>query len=434
MSSTWTNWAGEQICAPEQIQRPRSERELQEIVAQAAAAGLTVRAVGAGHSFTDCACTDGVMLDMSAMDRIISVDRESGRVVVEGGARLYALGPQLAAQGLALENQGDIDRQSITGAISTATHGTGVKLRNLSAQITGMRVVTANGEVIEVSDSDADPETYLAARVSVGALGVISQVTIQCVPLYTLHRSDAPLALGETLTRLDEYVDGNDHFEFFVFPYTDRALTRSSRRSLAEPAGGEPAWKRYVEEELLENKLLGSLCRAGRAAPRMVPRINRTISAALSASEVEDRAYKVYATTRDVRFTEMEYAIPRDHARAAVERILALVPRRRLPILFPLEVRFAAGDDAFLSTAYERETCYIAVHQYHGMEFETFFRACEEIFGSYGGRPHWGKRHYQTAASLQQLYPQWQRFIGVRNRLDPERVFANDYTRRVFGD
>jgi L-gulono-1,4-lactone dehydrogenase len=434
MSVTWSNWAGEQICAPQQLQRPPSEQELQETVAQAAAAGLKVRAVGAGHSFTDCACTDGVMIDMSAMDKVVSVDHKTCQVVVEGGARLAALGPQLASQGLALENQGDIDRQSITGAISTATHGTGIKLRNLSAQIRALRIVTATGEVISVSDADQDIETYLAARVSLGALGVISQVTVQCVPLYTLHRSDVPLPLDETLARLDEHVDGNDHFEFFVFPYTDRALTRSTRRSLQRPSGGEPAWKRYVEEELLENKLLGALCRAGRAAPWLTPRINRTISAALSASEVEDRAYKVYATTRNVRFTEMEYALPREHARAAVEQIMAMVPRRELPILFPLEVRFAAGDDAFLSTAHQRDSCYIAVHQYHGMEFETFFRACEQIFDAYDGRPHWGKRHYQTAASLSGRYPQWDRFIAVRDRLDPDRVFTNDYTRRVFGD
>lgn len=434
MSTIWSNWAGEQICAPLRIERPQSEAELQELVARAAAAGLKVRAVGAGHSFTDCACTDGVMIDMSAMNRIVSIDQESGRVVVQGGARLFALGPRLAAEGLALENQGDIDRQSISGATATATHGTGIRLRNLSAQIRGLRIVTASGEVVEVSDADRELETYLAARVSLGALGVISQVTIQCVPLYTLHRCDRPLPLAETLDRLDEHVDGNDHFEFFVFPYTERALTRSTRRSLDQPAPAAPAWKRYVEEELLENRLLGALCRLGRAAPRLTPQINRAISAALSPSEVEDRAYKVYATTRAVRFTEMEYALPRAHARDAVERITQLVPRRRLPILFPLEVRFAAADEALLSTAHGRETCYIAVHQFHGMEFETFFRACEEIFSDYGGRPHWGKRHYQTATSLRQIYPQWDRFAAVRERLDPGRVFANAYTRRVLGD
>ena len=433
MAELWTNWAGEQRCAPSAIERPAGEDELVALVRRAAERGERVRAVGSGHSFTDCACTDGVMVDMSAMQRVLEVDAERARVTVEGGAKLHALGPQLAAHGLALENQGDIDRQSITGAISTATHGTGAAFRNISAQIHAIRLVTATGEVLELSADDEDPEAYLAARVSIGALGVISAVTIQCVPLYTLHRRDEPRPLAETLDRLDEHNAENDHFEFFVFPYTQTALTRRTRRSFDAP-DATPAWRRHLQEEVVENLALGAVCRTGRRFPRLVPRLNRVITSAMSASEVEDRAFKVYATTRAVRFTEMEYALPAAHARAAVERVLALVERRSLPILFPLEVRFAAGDDALLSTAHGRDTCYVAVHQFQRMEFETFFRAAEEIFDDFGGRPHWGKRHYAGAATLAGRYPQWERFAAVRDRLDPDRVFANDYTRRVLGD
>lgn len=431
MAETWTNWAGEQRCAPSSIERPADEAALADIVRGAAARGSTVRAVGSGHSFTDCACTDGVMVDLTGMQRILAIDEATGQVTVEAGAKLWSLGPVLAEHGLALENQGDIDRQSISGAISTATHGTGVKLRNLSAQIVGMRIVTASGEVLAVSP-EIDQETYLAARVSLGALGVISAVTIQCVPLYTLHRIDEPWPLGETLEQLDHHVDGHDHFEFFVFPYTDRALTRRTRRSFDEPSP-PPQWKRWVEEELLQNKALGLVCRTGRRFPALTPRLNRMVSASLSSAEVEDRPYKVYATNRAVRFTEMEYAVPRAAGREAVERVMRLVADRQLPILFPLEVRFAAGDDAFLSTAHERDSCYIAVHQYNGMEFETFFRGVEQIMDDYGGRPHWGKRHYQNASTLSERYPEWDRFQEVRRRLDPDGVFLNDYTRRVLG-
>jgi FAD-linked oxidoreductase len=431
VSEIWTNWAGEQRCRPRRVERPRNEAELAAVVRRAAEAGLTVRAVGSGHSFTDCACTDGVMIDITGMQAILDVDEDTGRVMVEGGAKLHALGPLLAARGLALENQGDIDRQSITGAISTATHGTGAKLRNLSAQIVSLRLVAADGHVHELSPA-TDPEGYLAARVSIGALGVIASVTIQCVPLYTLHRHDEPLPLADTLARLDEHINDNDHFEFFVFPYSDVALTRRTRRSTEAPSP-PPQWKRYVQEEIVENRLLGVVCRTGRRFPGLTPRLNRAVSSAMSASYVEDRAYKVYATNRAVRFTEMEYAIPREHARATVERVMDLVEHRRLPILFPLEVRFAASDEAFLSTAYERDTCYIAVHQYSGMEYETYFRAVEAIMDSVDGRPHWGKRHYQSAATLRSRYPDWDRFAAVRARLDPAGVFANDYTRRVLG-
>lgn len=410
------------------IARPRSEAELADVVAGGARRGQPVRAVGSGHSFTDCACTSGVLIDMTGLQRLVDADPVTGLATVEGGARLAALGPQLAACGLGLENQGDIDAQSITGAAATATHGTGARFTNLSAQLVAVRLVTADGGVVDVADGD----DYLAARVSLGALGVISQVTVQAVPLYTLHRRDERRGLTETLERLDEHVDANDHFEFFVFPHTDTALTRTTRRSRQQPMPA-PTWADRLNERI-ENRGLDLTCRAGRRFPHAAPALNRLITSAMVPSTTSDYAYKIYATERRVKFTEMEYAIPREHAQAAVSEVVALVRRRRLPIMFPVEVRFAAADDAFLSTAHGRETCYVAVHQYRGMAFEGYFRAVEEIMDSYAGRPHWGKRHWQTAATLQARYPQWERFTAVRDRLDPDRVFSNDYTRRVLGD
>jgi FAD-linked oxidoreductase len=436
LSARWRNWAHEQFCAPSVIVRPTSEAELVEVVAGAARRGERVRAVGTGHSFTDCACTDGVMIDMTGLQRVVDADPATGLVTIEGGAELRTLGPQLAERGLGLENQGDIDAQSITGATATATHGTGARFPNLSARIVALRLVTAAGDVLTLSDdpkgSDtSDRDAYLAARVSLGALGVISQVTVQAVPLFTLIRSDEKRDLAETLDRLDEDVDENDHFEFFVFPYGDAALTRTSRRSDDEPTP-PPPWLRRVNEDF-ENAGLSLICRTGRRFPVAAPRLNRFVTAITTGRTVSDRAYKVFATERKVRFTEMEYAIPREHAREAIRRVMDMVRRRKLPIMFPLEVRFAASDDCFLSTAHGRDTCYIAVHQYTGMEFETYFRAVEEIMDEYAGRPHWGKRHYQTAATLGQRYPQWDRFAAVRDRLDPNRTFLNDYTRRVLG-
>jgi L-gulono-1,4-lactone dehydrogenase len=431
MTETWKNWAGDQRCAPAEIVRPTSEDELAQAVAQAAGRGVSVRAVGSGHSFTDIACTDGLLVDTSGMQRVIEADAESRRVTVQAGITLRAIGPENALHGLALENQGDIDAQTLAGALATATHGTGARFGNLSTRVLGMRLVTASGDVVEVS-AESDPEALLAARVSLGALGIASQVTIECVPLYTLQRHDQPLPLGDVLDQLDEHVDGNDHFEFFLWPYTRTAMTRSTRRSDAAPKP-TAAWKRAIQERLIENHVLNLICLSGRRFQSQVPRLNRLMASAMSEAHVQDHAYKVYATRRDVRFTETEYAIPRTCAREALERALALIERRRLPILFPFEVRFAAGDDALLSTAHDRETCYIAAHQYTGMEFESFFRGFEEIMDSYGGRPHWGKRHYQTAATLRERYPQWDRFQAVRARLDPNGVFANDYTRRVLG-
>ena len=425
----WANWTGDQRCAPAAIVRPASEPELVAAVRDAVARGHCVRAVGSGHSFTDIACTDGVLVDLGRMQRVLGHDGD--RVTVEAGITLRRLGQELAARGLALENQGDIDAQTLAGATATGTHGTGVRFRNLSAGIAALRLVTAAGEALDLAP-ERDRDAFLAARVGLGALGVVSRITLRCVPRFTLRRRDEPRPLDETLDRLDETVDGSDHFEFWVFPYTRVALTRTCRRSGADPSPPR-AWRRRLQEDAIENGLLELICRAGRVAPRGVPRLNRLVTAAMSASDVEDHSHRVFATRRRVRFNEMEYAIPRAHARAAVERALAAIERRRLPVGFPLEVRFAAPDDALLSTAHERESCYVAVHQYRGMEFETAFRAVEEIMDSYGGRPHWGKRHYQTAATLAPRYPGWDRFGAVRARLDPDGAFANAYVRRCLG-
>lgn len=426
-----TNWTGDQRWAPTRVERPTSEDELAQLVGQAARDGLKVRAAGSRHSFTDIAATDGLMIDTTGLQRVVDVDPGSRRATVEAGIKLHALGPVLADHGLALENQGDIDAQSLAGALATATHGTGARFGNLSARVVGMRLVTASGAVVDLTE-ESDPEGLLAARVSLGALGVASRVTIECSPLYTLERHDVPLPLAETLARLDEHVDGSDHFELFVWPYTRTAMTRTTMRTAAPPRP-TPRWRHEYDELLLQNGLLSLICRAGRRFPRAVPRLNRTMAAALSEARDQDHAYKVYACRRHVHFTETEYAIPRACAREAIERALRLVERRRLPILFPFEVRFARGDDAFLSTAHERDTCYIAAHQYGGMDFESFFRGFEEIMEAYGGRPHWGKRHYQGAATLRDRYPGWDRFHAVRARLDPDGVFTNAYTSRVLG-
>jgi len=419
---TWVNWARQQRCAPERIETPASEEELVRAVAGA----RRVRVAGSGHSFTDIACTDGVMLDLSAMRRVLSAD--GNQVTVEAGITLRDLGEELRARGLAMENQGDVDPQTLAGAISTATHGTGSRFGNLSSQVVGVRLVDGSGEVREISDGDE----LRAARVSLGALGAIAAVTLRCVPAFTIHRVDQPRALEDVLPRLDELVDSHDHWEAFVMPYTRKALTLTSERTdrAPEPAGRVAAFTRDV---VLENAVLGLFCRTGRAAPRLIPALNRRLAGLMGGAEHLDASNRVYANKRLVRFTEMEYAIPRERAAEALERVLAMIERRRLPIGFPIELRVVAPDDALLSTAHQRATAYIAVHQYVGMEFETYFRAVEAIMDEYEGRPHWGKRHYQTEATLRPRYPEWDRFAEIRERLDPERRFENDYLRRVLG-
>jgi FAD-linked oxidoreductase len=371
-----------------------------------------VKVAGAGHSFTDIACTDGLMLDLSRMNRVLRV--EGNEVTVDAGITIRELGPALAERGLALENQGDVDAQTIAGAISTATHGTGGRFANISSQVTAVRLATSAGEIVELRQGD----DLLAARVSLGALGAISSVTLRCVPAFTIHRV--------------EHVDSNDHFELFVFPYTRTALTLTSQRTDREP---RPAGRAQVllRDVLLENAALEASCRTGRRFPALIPRVNRALVRAMSPTEHLDASHRVYANRRTVRFTEMEYAIPRERTAEALERVLGLIERRRLPVGFPIEVRVVAPDDALLSTAQGRPTGYIAVHVYRGMEFESYFHGVETIMDEYEGRPHWGKRHYQSAATLRPRYPGFDRFVAVRDRLDPERKFENEYLKRVLG-
>jgi FAD-linked oxidoreductase len=427
MTTEWRNWAGDQRCRPVEILRPRTEEEVAAAVRSARERGLKLRVAGAGHSFQDVVLTDGVLLSLDAMDRIVSVDRHVARV--QAGVRLHTLGPMLAERGLALENQGDIDAQALAGALLTATHGTGARFQNLAANVVGMRLVDGRGDVVEITD----PDELRAARVSVGALGVVTEIALRCVPLFGLRRLDEPRPLGETLDTLDALADGHDHFEFFVFPYTKTALTRRSWRVGAD-VDTTPEWRAHLQEDIFENTVLGAACRLGRARAQLVPRINRAIARASSRSEKRALAYRVYATKRAVRFTEMEYALPRAKGRQALERVLAAIADRQLPVGFPLEVRFVAPDDAFLSPAGGRETCYIAVHQFQGMDWRTPFDAAEAVFSELGGRPHWGKRHSQTAATLAPRYPEWDAFQAVRDRFDPDRVFTSPAIARVLGD
>ena len=431
MANEWRNWTGDQRCSPAVVERPRTLEGLIGAVRRAADRGLGVHVAGSGHSFTEAALTDGAMIRIEALNRVLDADPDSGLVKVEAGITLRDLSASLWDRGLAMENLGDIDRQTLAGAISTATHGTGAGLRNLSAQVEALELVLADGSVLEVSEQ-ADRDAYRAARVGLGALGVIYSVTLRAVPAFILHRVDSPGPLEETLAGIDELAARHDHFEFFVFPYTDTALTIERNRvdGPARPRGRVSA---YLNDIVLENYAMDLLSRVGRLLPSTIPRLVGFAARQFSRTERTDRSYRIFASERRVRFTEMEYAIPRQHGAEAVRRVLSLVRDRELPVGFPIEFRLVAPDDALLSPAHERQTAYVAVHQYQGAAWEPYFRAVEQIMSEYEGRPHWGKRHFQTAETLQKLYPRWRDFREVRSRLDPEGRFSSAYTDRVLG-
>ncbi|MFC9661866.1 D-arabinono-1,4-lactone oxidase [Nocardia sp. NPDC127606] len=427
--STWVNWAGQQSCTPAVVAAPRDVEELAAIVTESAAAGRTVRVAGSGHSFTDAVLTDGTLIDLSGLDKVLDVDSATGRVRVEAGISLHAASPLLHGHGLAFPNLGDIDTQSLAGATATATHGTGARLRNISAALHSVEVLRADGTRVELNEQ-TDADGWKAARVSVGALGVVTAATLQLEPSFVLECVERPVPLDEVLADIDEFADGSDHFEFFAFPHSATAMTKAIDRTQApeQPRGTMSEW---INDILIANHVYDGMCKLGRRIPAAIPMIHRAATLAGSNNRQVDRSYRVFSTPRLVKFNEMEYAIPRAHAAEAIREILALGRQFGTPM--PIEVRWVAPDDAFLSPAGGRDTCYIAVHQYQGMVWEPYFRACEAVFDAYDGRPHWGKRHFQTAETLRSRYPDWDRFTAVRRRFDPTGVFANDYVHRVLG-
>ncbi len=431
----WQNWARNQRARPARVEDPASEAELVACVRRAREAGQRLRVVGAGHSFTGLAAprAGDRLLRLDRWAGVESVDRERLRVRVRAGTRLFELNEALAAADLALPNLGDIAYQAVAGATETATHGTGARLGNLATNIVGMQLVDGRGSLVTL-DEERDAERLRVARVGLGALGVISTLTLQCVPRFRLHAREGAERLDALLSRLDEEVDGNQHFEFFWVPHTGWALTKRNNRSERPPAP-RPRWRALRDDLLYGNVLFGLACRAGVWSPERIPRLVRLVPGA-GPVEYVDRSDRVFASPRWVRFLEMEYAIPRAAAAEALGRVRALVKERGFKISFPVEVRFAAADDVPLSPAYGRESCYIAVHIYHrtpAAEADAWFRAVEGVMDDYGGRPHWGKLHFQDAETLAPRYPDWDAFGKLRQELDPDRTFANAELERVLG-
>jgi L-gulonolactone oxidase len=416
------------------VTRPATLDEVTRTVRDAASSGQRIKAVGSGHSFTAIAVPsspDGVRLDLSCLSVTCSVDLSSRQVTVPAGMTLAAVNALVATHGLALPNLGDVDAQTVAGAISTGTHGTGAAYGCLSTFVVGLTLVTGSGALLSCSPS-VEPEVFAAARVGLGALGVITSVTLQCVDAFVLRADERPGRLADVLSSWESLVASNDHFEFYWFPYTDRVQVKTNNRV---PVSDRPLsrWRGWLDDEFLSNTVFAGACRLGRAVPSVVPPMSSVSARALSERIYTARSDLVFCTPRRVRFTEMEYGFPRSALPSVLTELPRLISRLPFKVQFPVEVRFAAPDDIWLSHGYEREPAYVAVHQYVGAPYEPYFRAFESLVSPLGGRPHWGKLHYRDADSLRPAYPRFDDFLAVRDRLDPARVFANAYTERVLG-
>ncbi|MCX4670547.1 FAD-binding protein [Streptomyces sp. NBC_01381] len=430
-TAAWRNWAGNVSARPAREVTPASVEELAAEVRRAKADGLKVKPVGTGHSFTAAAATDGVLVRPELLTGIRKIDREAGTVTVEAGTPLKRLNEALAREGLSLTNMGDIMSQTVSGATSTGTHGTGRESASISAQITALELVTADGSVLTCSEKE-NPEVFAAARIGLGALGVISAITFSVEPVFFLTAREEPMTFDRVTREFDALFAENEHFEFYWFPHTGNCTTKRNNRS-AGPAAPPGKVSAFIEDEVLSNGLFQVVNSLGRAVPATIPGIAKISSKALSARTYTDIPYKVFTSPRRVRFVEMEYAVPREALVETLRELKTMVERSRLRISFPVEVRTAPADDIALSTASGRETAYIAVHMYRGTPYQAYFTAAERIFTAHEGRPHWGKIHTRDADYFAQAYPRFGEFTAVRDRLDPDRLFGNDYLRRVLG-
>ncbi|MEW2403561.1 D-arabinono-1,4-lactone oxidase [Streptomyces sp. NPDC046862] len=433
-SGVWRNWAGNVTARPVREVTPASVEELSAAVREAAEDGLRVKAVGTGHSFTAAAATDGVLIRPQLLTGIRKIDRDVMTVTVEAGTPLKRLNVALAREGLSLTNMGDIMEQTVSGATSTGTHGTGRESASIAAQIKGLELVTADGSLLTCSEKGTDEEraVFAAARIGIGALGIVTAITFAVEPVFLLTAREEPMAFDRVLAEFDQLWAENEHFEFYWFPHTGNTNTKRNNRS-AGPEKPVPQLNGWFEDEFLSNGVFQVAQWVGRAAPASIPAIAQISSRALSARTYTDIPYKVFTSPRRVRFVEMEYAVPREALVDTLRELKAMVDRSPLRVSFPVEVRTAPADDITLSTASGRDSAYVAVHMFKGTPYQGYFTAAERIFTAHEGRPHWGKVHTRDADYFSGVYPRFGEFTALRDRLDPDRRFQNDYLRRVLG-
>ncbi|HEY2315510.1 MAG TPA: D-arabinono-1,4-lactone oxidase [Streptosporangiaceae bacterium] len=440
--SDWRNWAGNVTASPRRIASPGSAAEVADEVRRAASDGQTIRMTGSGHSFTPTAVTDGVLLRPDRLTAIRSIDAAAGTVTVEAGCPLHVLNAELLARGLSLANMGDIQVQTVAGATQTGTHGTGRDVGGMAAQVAGLELVLADGRIVTCSaDSpdggltgpDGSPANLLdAARVGLGALGIVTAVTFGVVPAFLLEAREEPMSWTQVISHLDELTTDNEHFEFYWFPHSEGCLTKRNNRSDG-PARPLPRWRYLVDDEFLSNSVFGLTNQVARRVPAAIPAINSVAAKALGSRTYTDAAYKVFTSPRRVRFKEEEYAVPRAALSDVLAEVRSLFQRRDWRISFPIEVRVTPSDDVWLSTAYGRDSAYVAIHVFHSAPHEQYFTDVEAVMTSVGGRPHWGKMHTRDADYFRGAYPRMAEFVALRDHLDPDRRFGNAYLRQVLG-
>ena len=430
----WRNWSGLASAQPTAVYAPRSAGDVATAVRAAREQGTTVKMVGAGHSFTAIAAPQHTMLVPDHLSGIVAVDRDAMTVTALAGTPLHVLNRDLERLGLSLHNMGDIAEQTLAGAVSTGTHGSGGRAMGLAAQLAGLEMVTGAGDLVRATRTE-NADVFDLARVGLGALGVLTTLTFEVEPLFLLRAHERPVPWDEGLSTLLDLAERHDHVDAYWYPHTDRMQVKTNDRVDLEAWPAEPLsrWRRWFDDDLLSNRVFSVMNRVGGMAPRAIPMLNEIAGRGLTERRYCDVAHRVFTTPRQVRFKEMEYAVPREAGLPALREARRAIEASGWRIGFPVEIRVGAGDDVPLSTSYGRDTVHLAFHTWVGVDHVPYFLAVERIMRDHGGRPHWGKVHTRTADDLAPAYPRFREFLALRDRLDPDRVLDNAYLRRVLG-
>ncbi|WP_043706551.1 D-arabinono-1,4-lactone oxidase [Tenacibaculum ovolyticum] len=424
------NWAENVQWNPSEIAYPSTEIEIQQVVLKAANSNKKIRTIGTGHSFTALSQTSHILVSLDKYQGLLSINKEKCQATVKGGTKLKLLGELLFNEGLAMENLGDIDSQSIAGAISTGTHGTGIGFGSISTQVIELKFINGKGDIIECSTTKNE-QLFKAASLSLGCLGIITEITIQCVPSYKLTLQNNRENIHDVLATLDQRNKENRNFEFFWIPYTDTAWTKTTN-IVENTAPDKDNFFNYWTEFFLENHIFKLVCEFARYFPSQNKTVAKITAANISTIKKVYYSHKIFATPRIVKFREMEYNIPSETYKDVFKDVQNLINKKKFNIHFPIENRWVKGDDLLLSPAYKRDSTYIACHVYNKKECEPYFTALEEIFRAYDGRPHWGKMNTLKTNDISTMYPEFTTFMQLRKENDPNGVFINPYLKKLF--
>ena len=388
-----TNWSGDIRFTPHKVENPPDEESLLRLINFSRQQKSTIRALGAGHSCAPLVETPQTIIRSDHFKGLHHIDAQKRLVTIAAGTTIEEVGEKLFTAGFGMENTGHINKQVLAGAIATGTHGAGKTLTNLSGQVYGIKMITGTGEMKSFTQDD-HPEMMQALRVSLGSFGIFTAITLKVLPRFKLHRQQYCASTENCLHHLDELIDNNRNFCFYWYPRRDDV----SIRIWNEPERG------------IKNLPFAKLYK-----------------------ELSGWGKDVLPSEQHLKFNELEYSFELSTAPAVFAAIRKRIKEKhRHHVAWRVLYRPVARDDSWLSNAYNKDIVAITIHHHAALPYQEYFSDIEDIFISFGGRPHWAKKHRLGPHKLQPLYPMWERFHQLRRQFDPDGIFLNEYLKKIF--